>query len=384
MIILAVLFWGTAFLFIFAWILFPLIMLSLNFVLKPSQPMKSKGLGNLQNRIGISVILPVFNGAFEIRDKLYDLLNQEYPPEHVEIIVVSDGSSDNTVELAKSFQDERIRVYELPHNQGKSLAQNLGVSKARNAILFFTDLDSRMAPDCLKEAVSYFENPAVGCVGTNVVFRKPDWDDSGVQSRYGRLENGIRKTESSLGVLISLFGSAFAVRRARFQTLAPDTGDDFIIPLDLALQGYRTVFADRALVFDTWSAKSLVDEIKIRRRLTSRNLLGLLRRKRILNPMHYPLLFFALFSHKLLRWFSPLFLVLIFISSLILALHHQGYLLLLTAQVCLYSLCAFGLLIPALQKKIPLLGGLCAFFVAQIGMGQGLFDIVRGLRIHSY
>ncbi|MCF8038090.1 MAG: glycosyltransferase [Desulfohalobiaceae bacterium] len=330
------------------------------------------------------MILPVFNGATEVQEKLYDLLAQEFPSDHMEIIVVSDGSTDNTVELAKSLQDNRIRVFELPGNQGKSLAQNFGVAQAKYPILFFTDLDSRLAPDCLREVMPYFEDPRVGCVGTNVMFWKPDWDNSGVQSTYGRFENLIRKSESALGVLISLFGSAFAVRRSCFQTLDPDTGDDFIIPLDLALKGYKTVFADKAKVFDTWSAKSLRDEMRVRRRLASRNLLGLWRRREILNPKCYPLLSFSLLSHKILRWFSPFFLTTILLISFILSFEHPAYLLLFIAQIFIYSLCVLGLCFPALRQKIPLLGGTCAFFIAQLGMGWGLIEVLRGLRIHSY
>ena len=384
MIILEILFWGTAGLFILAWAVYPLCMLSLTPKPGASGQMHTQASPRSTAYPECSIILPVCNGGAEIRDKLRDLLAQDLPAAQLEIIVVSDGSTDDTVEKARSIRDDRVRVFELPSGQGKSEAQNVGVSRARHRILVFTDLESRMAPDCLQKVLPAFDDPAVGCVGTNVLFQKPDWDDSGVQAAYARLENGIRKSEAARGVLISLFGSVFAVRRACFLPLDPDTGDDFIIPLDCALQGCKTAFAEQARVFDVWSADNLLDEIRVRRRLTSRNLLGLWRRKTLLNPLRFPELAVSLFAHKILRWFSPLLLILLFGLSCLLAFEHPAYLLMLAAQIGMYALCTAGLLLPGLRNRLPVLGAVCAFVAAQVGMGWGLLDTLRRGRIYSY
>lgn len=384
MIILEMLFWGIACLFILAWAVYPLCMLSLARKPGPSPQTGRQTPAQPPEFPGCSIILPVFNGGAQIREKLGDLLAQDLPAAQLEIIVVSDGSTDDTLDKARNFHDDRIRAFEHSSRQGKSAAQNLGVSKARHEILVFTDLESRMAPDCLHTVLPYFDDPAVGCVGTNVMFQKPDWDDSGIQAAYARLENRIRISEAARGVLISLFGSVFAVRRACFQPLDPDTGDDFIIPLDCALQGCRTAFAEQARVCDAWSADTLLDEIKVRRRLTSRNLLGLWRRKMLLNPFRFPGLAFVLFAHKILRWFSPLLLILLFGLSCLLAFEHPVYLVLLAAQLCLYALCTAGLLLPGLRSRLPGLAAVCTFMAAQAGMGWGLLDTLRRGRIYSY
>lgn len=384
MIILEMLFWGIASLFILAWAVYPLFMLSLTRRPGPSPQTGRHPPARSPKYPGCSIILPVFNGGAQIREKLGDLLAQDLPAAQLEIIVVSDGSTDDTLDQARSLHDERILVFEHPCRQGKSAAQNLGVSRARQEILVFTDIESRMAPDCLHKLLPFFDDPAVGCVGTNVAFQKPDWDDSGIQAAYARLENRIRTSEAARGVLISLFGSVFAVRRDCFQPLDLDTGDDFIIPLDCALQGCTTAFADEARVSDAWSADNLLDEIKVRRRLTSRNLLGLWRRKKLLNPFRFPGLAFSLFAHKILRWFSPLLLILLFGLSCLLAFEHPVYLVLLATQISLYALCTAGLLLPGLRNRLPGLGVVCTFMAAQAGMGWGLLDILRRGRIHSY
>ncbi len=218
----------------------------------------------------------------------------------------------------------------------------------------------------------------------NVIFRRPDWDSSGSQNLYGKLENMIRIAESRLGVLTSLFGSAFAVRKAYFKPLDADTGDDFIIPLDMALQGYKTVFEPNAIVYDDWSSKGLKSEIKVRQRITLRNFTGLLRRRSLLNPLKHFKLSFALFFHKVFRWLSPLFLVILFSTSF--ALRTEGFLYsaAFLAQLLAYFIAMVGIFSTVRGKPIIGASTLGTFVVANFGILMGLFSLLKGQRILGY
>jgi len=376
-------FWLCAICFSATWCLYPVAMISFAIFWARANGGSRKPCPTVTNP-KVSVILPVYNGEGKILGKLKNLLSLDYPKELLEIIVVSDGSTDRTMEIVSEVKDSRVRALALPTNVGKSMAQNAGVLQAVNEILFFTDLDSSIDPTALEKIVPHFFDSKVGCVGVNVIFRKPSWDTSGSQGTYGRFENLIRVAESRFGVLASLFGSAFAVRKAVFKPLDPDTGDDFIIPLDLALQGYRTVFEPGAIVYDDWSAKSYQSELNVRRRITLRNFTGLLRRKSLLNPRKFPKMAISLMLHKVLRWLSPVLLIVLMLSSIALRNEAPVYTAAFLLQILAYLGALAGGISVMCRKPLPVASTLGSFVVANAGILMGLFSLVKGQRIRGY
>jgi cellulose synthase/poly-beta-1,6-N-acetylglucosamine synthase-like glycosyltransferase len=376
-----ILFLIVSLLFFHTWVFYPFMMIVLG---RTGRRRRRAGRDQTgEDWEGVSVILPVFNGALHIGDKLYDLLKLEYPGP-MEIIVISDGSTDETVQRARQVNDQRIRVIDLKRNQGKSAAQNAGIRNASFPLLLLTDIGSRMEPDALVEMVWAMEDGGVQCVGSNVQYARSSYDQDNSSGLYWKIEEHVRIAESNLGVLLSVCGSAILVRGSAFRKLDHDTGDDFIIPMDVALRGGKTIFAPAAIVHDSWPARTLWAEIKVRRRITLRNLLGVSRRTPLLNPFRFGLLSFSLASHKLLRWFSPCLLVLMLAISLVRMPASDPYLYGAGMQLSLYLAGGLAVLFKAHGIHIPRTGFLSSFLVANYGMLLGVIGFFQGRRIMAY
>lgn len=383
---LEVLVWLSLAVIFYVWILFPAGMFLL-----AKLPVKRERIAEIKEfkiTPSVSVILPVYKGSGKINEKLNNVFSIDYPEDLLEVILVLDGSPPETLDEAfcvkTELQGKRLRILALEKNRGKSAAQNAGIAIASGDIILFSDLEAVLARNVLQLAIPLFSNPKVGCVGLNVKFRLMAWDKSGAQKDYGKFENTIRAAEAKLGTLTSIFGSAFLVRKKYFRKLDEDTGDDFIIPLDLALAGYSTQFCDDAVVLDDYSSRSYRNEIRYRRRVVVRNLLGLLRRKALLNPLKYPLLSFTLWSHKLLRWFFPVFLLCLLLSSCILRNENEIYYIIFIMQILFYVTSIVGILGTIAGFRVGPLGYAAAFLVGNLGMLTGIISLISGFRVRAY
>lgn len=367
--------------FLHTWAGYPLILFILT-RLKKTEKRPSAATGVLPT---VSVIVPAYNTSKKIKDKLADVLALDYPSEKMEIIVVSDGSTDDTVRQAGSVAAPNIRVFALDRNQGKSAAQNFGIARAHGEIVVFTDIDARLEKSFIRNIIPHFSDPRVACVGGRGVLISEDGTISRSLGLYWKIEQFLRSSESGLGMLHSLPGWGFAVRRSDFIPLDTDTGDDMIIPLDMALIRKISVFAPDALVSDSMPS-SLRGEIKARQRITLRNLRGVSKRWRLLVPWLYPRMSFALWSHKVLRWMSPVLLLIILASSAWLAADRGTwfYRSLLLVQVFGYGIGAAGVFGNSKGVRIPVGGHLSSFLIANIGFFIGILRFAGGHRIRSY
>ncbi len=333
----------------------------------------------------ISIVIAAYNAEYMIAGKLRNTMELDYPCGKLEVIVVSDGSTDNTSKTARALEDKNITVYELDKNRGKSAAQNYGVEKANGEIVVFTDVDSEFDKGFLNNLVPYFKDPSVSCVGGKALHREQGSEISISHGLYWRLEQFIRMAESELGVLVSLPGWGFAVRKSDFVPFDEDTGDDMILPMEMALRGKKSVIAPDAIVTDTMPS-TIRGELKARSRITLRNFTGLMRRKALLNPFRSPGLAFSLISHKLLRWLSPLFMLLVFFLSGLLYLDtgRLFYSVLFFIQLFVYMVGLIGIFLIAKGVRIPLVGIISSFILANAGFLIGLLKYFSGKKVKSY
>jgi cellulose synthase/poly-beta-1,6-N-acetylglucosamine synthase-like glycosyltransferase len=303
----------------------------------------------------VSIILAVYNGATLIRQKINQLLSLDYEPDLMEIIVVSDGSTDGTHRILKSLLYPAVKSILCPERRGKAAALNVGMENARGEILLFVDIRPRLERNALKLLVSNFADPEVGCAAGEVLVVDEGHDAGAkvVGSLYWRYEQWIRKCESQVDSPLGVYGGFYAVRRGLARALPEATIlDDMLQPLGVIRQGYRSVLDVRAQVYDVWP-ESLRGEFDRKVRTLAGNFQLLQLAPWLLSRENR--LRFELISHKLLRLLVPVLLVLLLSTSSLLAIHSRLYTVALAAQLLLYAIAALGA-----GRSIPLLARIAA------------------------
>lgn len=198
----------------------------------------------------VSVLLPVHNGEAWLDQKLRSILALDYPPELLEIIVISDGSTDRTAAIARRFADRGVAALEIPKS-GKAVALNEAMQRARGEILFFTDVRQALDPGSLRALVACFADPQVGAVSGELVIRDGTTLEEAHVGLYWRYEKWIRKNQSRLDSLMGATGCIYAMRASLARPLAPGTIlDDVELPLGAFLAGRRVILEDAARAYD--------------------------------------------------------------------------------------------------------------------------------------
>lgn len=247
-----------------------------------------------------------------------------------------------------------------------------------------TDAGTRLERDTLRLLAADIADPRVGLVTATLQLTQSGNAISKAQGLYWQYELLIRQAESDTGVLATGSGQGMLMRRCLFQPMQPMYGDDCILPLDARLAGYRVLHNSRARVYDSMP-HSAGGELKARIRMTARNWTGTLSRKAILNPFRYPGTALALISHKLLRWLTPLFLMILFAATAYGATNgDRGYEFLLGAQLLFYTSASVGWLRFRARGSAGLFGLPFSFCLANIGFLGGLLRVLRSQQIIAY
>jgi cellulose synthase/poly-beta-1,6-N-acetylglucosamine synthase-like glycosyltransferase len=198
----------------------------------------------------VSVILAVYNGAEFIRAKLESILALDYPPDLLQIIVVSDGSSDGTEAIVREFSHRGVQLLVIPHS-GKASALNAAFALASGEILFFTDVRQMLDRAALRHLVANFADPTIGAVTGEMRLLKGHLGEQADMDLYWRYEVWTRKRHSSIDSILAVTGCIWAMRRKLASPLPPGTlTDDAVMPLTIFFQGYRVIFDPAAIATD--------------------------------------------------------------------------------------------------------------------------------------
>ena len=309
----------------------------------------------------LTVVVAACNEAGRIGTRVRDILAQDYPSERLRVVVVSDGSRDDTAQQA-DVCDARVRVIALERNGGKAVALNHALAAIDTPLVAFTDVRQRYAPGALRRLVAAFADPSVGSVSGELVIEAATGGPQDI-SLYWRMEKRLRHDEARLGWLHGVTGAIHALRRELYVPMPAGTLlDDMWTPLHALRAGHRVWMERSAVAFDTASATA-GEEYRRKLRTLAGNWQLLARMPGLLNPFGNPV-FFALLSHKGLRLLAPWALLLALVASALAP--GPVYTLMFLLQCAAYAAAALAILWPGIARKVPLLPAAGTFLMLNL------------------
>jgi len=289
----------------------------------------------------VSFIVAAYNEEKVIAAKLRNTLELAYPPDRLEVLVVSDGSSDGTEAIVRSFASRGVISLHQAERRGKTAALNRAVEHATGEFVVFSDANNDFSRDALVRLLSHFVDSGVGGVCGAKRIRQAEGRQSSVgDGLYWRYESALKLAESRIGNITGADGEIFAVRRSLYRPV-PEyiINDDAQITLDIVRQGFSVRYEPSAQSFELASIE-IKDDFYVKVRMVAGGFQTIVENAGMLFPMR-SWFAWAFFSHKTLRWLAPLFLLIAFTSSAMLA-RQQIYLLVLVTQLVFYGVAAIG------------------------------------------
>ena len=371
---LRVLFWILLVLSIYPFVLYP----ALAFVLSR---LRSRPVRKRDETPTVTILIAAHNEAACIGETIANKLTLDYPRDRMEIIVVSDASTDGTDDRVRALEGQGVRLIRQEERRGKTSALNLGVAQAQGEILVFSDANSLYDHSALRALVRNFADESVGYVTGKMIYVHPEGSSTGEgNSAYMRYENLLREWETRLGSIVGVDGGVDAVRRSLYVPLPADALPDFALPLEVVRQGRRIVYEPGALLRER-SVTLPRDEYRMRVRVALRALWAIRDRLDLLNPLRHGLFAWQLFSHKVLRYVAFLPLALLLAVNAALAPGSRFYAALLLIQVLGYAGAFLGFLLSG-RRSVPRWLSLPYYFVLiQAASCHALLKLLAGQKI---
>jgi cellulose synthase/poly-beta-1,6-N-acetylglucosamine synthase-like glycosyltransferase len=288
----------------------------------------------------VTIVVAAYDEETCIRQRVENCLALDYPADRLEILVGCDGCADRTAAVARSVDDPRVTVVELPR-AGKATVLSRLIPRAKGDVVVLTDANTVFDAGAVKALARHFHDPSVGAVvGRLRLYNRVRRDYQ--ESLYWKYETALKWFEGKQGCVLGANGGIYAIRRLLFQPLREDTiVDDFVIPVRIALRGWKIPFEPEAVAYEE-TTEDFGREFGRRARIGAGNWQALAIVPDLLNP-RTGFLHFAFVSHKLVRWLVPLLLAVAFVLSFPLAM--RGWLLygtLLAGQLAFYALAVAG------------------------------------------
>jgi cellulose synthase/poly-beta-1,6-N-acetylglucosamine synthase-like glycosyltransferase len=360
--VLEIVFWAAAGLIVYAHLGYPLL-LWLMAALFGEGEVSPDPQGELPS---VTLIIPAYDEEEVIERKVANARALDHPPDHLEIVVASDGSSDRTAELARAAGADR--VLELPRG-GKVAALNQAVMEASGAILAFSDANSYWHPDALRRLVDRFADSRVGYACGQVRFEGGEGGNQ--EGIYWRYEMAVRSMETRLAGITAGNGAIYAVRREASIDLDPSRGQDIGFPFELTKRGWRAVYEPTA-VAEEKMAPTVEGEFRRKRRMMW-GLWDVMLKWGMLDPRGYgPGYALEIYSHRLLRYLTPWLHLIALAANATLLGDGWVYVLTMGVQGAVLLAALLGRFIPALPFRI-------AYYYVTVtaSIAVGLWDRLR-------
>lgn len=330
----------------------------------------------------VSVIITAYNEERDLRAKLENTIALDYPGDKLEVIVASDCSSDRTDEIAGEFAGRGVRLHRQQQRLGKTAAQNAAVEVARGEIILFSDATTLYRPDVLHVMMPSFADASIGCVAGRLIYVDPTQSNVGSGARsYWGYETFLKEHESGIGSLIGVSGCLYAVRRSAYVPLYNEACSDFLIATKMVEQNLRTIYEPNAVCTEETN-KQADKELRMRVRVITQTFTDLWRHRHMMNPLRSGFYAVQLISHKVMRYLVPVFLILVFAASLLLARYSIFYSMVLAGQLCFYAAAGIGWLLEHFSGGRPnrLLALPQYFVLANLASLIAFYKFLRGER----
>ena len=268
-----------------------------------------------QDLPSVTLVISAYNEAEVLDGKIRNALALDYPKDRLEIVIASDGSTDATNDIARSFAADGVVLHEYPVNRGKNLVLNDTLPRARGEIVVFTDANGMYQKEAVRTLVQPFADPHVGSVCGELIYR--NFNDNPIAegyNRYWELDQMQKRLESSLGCLLGANGSIFALRKSLCRPIPNDVCNDMVQPIWVAAAGHLCLYEPRALSFEAGS-RNLNDELKRRSRIIGRGIRGIAAVWPDIARQRAWLVALELLSRKGLRYLTPLWFAMLLVGA---------------------------------------------------------------------
>lgn len=352
----------------YSYLLYPLL-------LKLFRPVPVNG-GELSRMPSMTIVIAARNSESSIAAKLDDVKFQEYDRAKLDIIVVSDSSDDNTDAIVETYSGDGIRLLRMEPRQGKEAAQSYALSQSEGEVVVFTDVATRMSPGSLVAIAQALASPDIGAVSSEDEF---DSDSGSGEGAYVRYEMALRRLESERGGLCGLSGSFFAARRDVCDNWRHDIPSDFAVAISCAQRKMRSISVpDVRGRYPDLHAKS--DEFARKRRTILRGMWALAKNAEVLSIPKFGIFAFQIWSHKVMRWAVPWFMLSLACLTAVLWRENVLYAVAGILQLAGYGMALLAALFSrARQFRLLRL----AYYFAQVNLAAAFaaVDLLRGRQV---
>ncbi len=365
-------FWLSVGVILYVYVGYPLLLALIALVRKPVK------LADPDTWPSVTLLITAYNEQANIAAKLDNALTLDYPPDRCQILVASDGSTDDTDAIVRRYADRGVELRRVEGRVGKTQTQNEAMPHARGEIVVFTDADAMFDADAIKQLVRHFQRPAVGCVEGRRCDRAADATTAAPNELLFRdYESLVKRLESRVYSCVGAVGPIMAIRRELYVPLHPDDCSDLIEPMAIMLaHGRRQVFEPRARSRELVLGR-VSSEFRRKIRVITDSLASLWRYRAVMNPFRTGVYAWQVVSHRFLRWILPLFLALALLSNALLV-QQPVYGALMGLQLLFYGSALLGALLERFGIGHALLRAPYFFCAANAASLVSVFNCLLG------
>lgn len=304
----------------------------------------------------VSVIIAAYNEEDLIEEKINNCLSLNYPENKLQLIFITDGSSDQTPDIIRKYS--RIKLLHEDQRLGKMSAIKRAMPYVSGDVTVFTDANTFLNKDALMHLTKHYQNPRIGAVAgeKKILVNKSADASSAGEGFYWKYESALKKWDYELYSNVGAAGELFSIRTNLYQPIETDTIiDDHMIAMRIAEKGYIIAYEPDAYAMETASADSK-EELKRKIRIAAGGIQSIYRLKKAANPLINPILTFQYFSHRVLRWtVTPWLMILLFILNLMICIRYPDlriYTFLLVFQLLFYAAALAGWFLESKKIKV--------------------------------